>query len=94
MDAVGVGPLAGLDHLDHGFGTWAHRTPPEVRRAAATRDWREFVLYVGFELLGRTVTLRPTLPVARRIVEAHAGVLDVESAPAAGSTFRVRLPPV
>jgi light-regulated signal transduction histidine kinase (bacteriophytochrome) len=49
---------------------------------------------VGFELLGRTVTLRPTLPVARRIVEAHAGVLDVESAPAAGSTFRVRLPPV
>jgi signal transduction histidine kinase len=32
------------------------------------------------------------LSVARRIVEAHGGALDVESAPGAGATFRVRLP--
>jgi len=32
------------------------------------------------------------LAVARRIVEAHAGRIDVESVPGKGSTFRVRLP--
>ena len=32
------------------------------------------------------------LSVARRIVEAHGGALDVESAPGAGAVFRVRLP--
>jgi signal transduction histidine kinase len=32
------------------------------------------------------------LSVARRIVEAHGGVLDVQSAPGAGAVFRVRLP--
>jgi signal transduction histidine kinase len=32
--------------------------------------------------------------VARRIVEAHGGVLEVESAPGSGAVFHVRLPTV
>ena len=32
------------------------------------------------------------LSVCRRLVEAHGGVIDVESVPGAGATFRVRLP--
>jgi heavy metal sensor kinase len=32
------------------------------------------------------------LAIARSIVEAHAGTLDLESRPGAGSTFRIRLP--
>jgi signal transduction histidine kinase len=32
------------------------------------------------------------LPIVQRIVEAHGGSVDVESAPGKGTTFRVRLP--
>jgi signal transduction histidine kinase len=32
------------------------------------------------------------LALARRIAEAHGGAISVESAPGAGTTFRVRLP--
>jgi signal transduction histidine kinase len=52
-----------------------------------------------FEPFRRTGSSRETAPgvglglsVARRIVEAHHGVIDFESRPGAGSTFRVRLP--
>jgi signal transduction histidine kinase len=32
------------------------------------------------------------LPIARQIVEAHGGVLEVESLPGTGSTFWFRIP--
>jgi len=32
------------------------------------------------------------LAIVRRVVEAHGGTIDVESAPGAGTTFTIRLP--
>lgn len=52
-----------------------------------------------FEPFRRTVASRETAPgvglglsVARRIIEAHHGYIDLDSAPGVGSTFRVHLP--
>jgi signal transduction histidine kinase len=52
-----------------------------------------------FEKFGRVTGAGATRPgtglglfIARSIAEAHGGVLDVESAPAQGSTFTLELP--
>ncbi len=54
-----------------------------------------------FEPFRRSTTTRDTIPgiglglaVARRIIEAHGGHIEVESEEGAGTTFRIRLPRV
>jgi two-component system sensor histidine kinase MtrB len=70
-----------LTIADEGLGIPPAEIPTlflPFRRHALTR---ELVPGVG---LGLSIT--------RRIVEAHGGHIDVQSAPGAGSVFRVRLP--
>ena len=70
-----------LSVTDHGIGI----SPEELHQ-----------LFTPFQRTGSAREKAPGvgigLSVARRIVEAHGGRIEVESVPGQGSTFRVRLP--
>ncbi|WNG41026.1 HAMP domain-containing histidine kinase [Archangium violaceum] len=76
-----VGEEALLSVVDRGIGISAE----EMRN-----------LFAPFKRMGRARETAPGiglgLSVARRIVEAHGGRIEVDSRPGMGSTFRVRLP--
>jgi PAS domain S-box-containing protein len=74
------GELVHIEVVDHGIGLAASDTERifgKFERAVSTAH------YGGLGL---------GLYIARQIVEAHRGWIEVESAPARGSTFRVTLP--
>ena len=76
MAVVAEDHEATISVIDHGIGI-----PPE-ERGSMFEPFHETRLTPG----------SVALSVARRIVEAHGGHLDVESQKGVGSTFRVRLP--
>jgi signal transduction histidine kinase len=75
------GPEAVLSVVDRGMGISAEELRHLFTPFRRTGHAREVASGAG---LG--------LSVARRIVEAHGGRIEVDSRPGAGSTFRVRLP--
>lgn len=79
---VGVaGSDAFAEVIDHGIGV-----PPEERGRILERFYR-----------GRGAAVHPNgfglgLPIAKDILAAHRGTIDLEDTPGGGSTFRMRLP--
>jgi len=76
-----VGPDATSRAVEIAVADTGPGLSPEVRR-------RLFEPYFSTKTSGTGLGLA----IARRAIEAHGGTIDVETAPGAGTTFRIRLP--